>query len=134
MAQTGLGVEDYTVFSLVCLSKKRKKKERKKQAINKNFTSRQARILFWKKEVCGSFPSWPSKSLAVIEPERDVLCTVLGGGYLWHFCGCTGGPEPWWWVQVQLSASLPFDLCSQVTRAPPSQAHSLQAFVSHCSL
>lgn len=74
-AATGSGVEDYAAFSLVFLLRKQKQK----RAENKNFTSGQARILFWKREICGPFPSWPSTSLAAIEPEGDVLCTSLGG-------------------------------------------------------
>lgn len=31
----------------------------------------------------------------------------LGWGYPWNFCGCTGGPTPCWWIEAQLSASLP---------------------------
>lgn len=58
----------------------------------------------------------------------------LGWGYPWNFCGCTGGPEPCWWIEAQLSASLPFGLCPQVIRALPGPKHSLRAFLSHCSL
>ena len=53
---------------------------------------------------------------------RDVLCTGLGGGYLWNFCGCTGGPKPWQQVELQLSASLPFGLCPH--RALPDLKHT----------
>lgn len=74
-AAAGSGVEDYTAFSLVFLLRKQKQK----RAENKNFTSGQAKILFWKREICGPFPSWPLKSLAAIEPEGNVLCSSLGG-------------------------------------------------------
>lgn len=55
------------------------RKQKQKRAENKNFTSGQARILFWKREICGPFPGWPSKILAAIEPEGVVLCASLGG-------------------------------------------------------
>lgn len=74
-AAAGSGVEDYTAFSLVFLLRKQKQKRTE----NKNFTSGQARFLFWKREICGPFPGWPSKILAAIELEGVVLYTSLGG-------------------------------------------------------
>lgn len=59
----------------------------KKQAEKKNSISGQARILFWKREVCGSIPSRPSKSLAVVEPGGDVLRAGLAGVYLGTWVG-----------------------------------------------
>lgn len=45
-----------------------RKQQQQKQAENENLTSGQARILFWKREVCVLFSTWPSKSLAIVEP------------------------------------------------------------------
>lgn len=107
------------ILPSLCFSFFKIEKEQKR-AENKSFTSGQAGILFWKREVCGSFSSRPSK-----EPEGDALCSGLGGGYLWTFCGCPGSPEPQWWIEGQLSASLPFGLCPQVARALPQPKHAV---------
>jgi len=37
--------------------KQKQQQQQQKQAENKNLTSGQARILFWKREVCASIPS-----------------------------------------------------------------------------
>lgn len=48
-----------------------------------------------------------------------MFCVQAWVGVSWNFCGCAGGPKPWLWTEVQLSASLPIGLCPQVTRALP---------------
>lgn len=65
--QAGSRLEDY-IPALCFVLFFKEKKQQQKQAENKNLTSGQARILFWKREVGVFFSTWPSKSLAIVEP------------------------------------------------------------------
>lgn len=66
--QVGFRLEDYIPAFCFLFFFFLRKQQQQKQAENENLTSGQARILFWKREVCVLFSTWPSKSLAIVEP------------------------------------------------------------------